>query len=43
MCYSASVIVYGEERSGNVDLVYIGLTLLLTALSWGLIKLCEKL
>jgi len=26
-----------------MDLIYVGLTLVLFALSWGLVKLCERL
>ncbi len=35
--------VYGVKAEVVVDLVYIGLTLVFFALSWGLVKLCERL
>jgi hypothetical protein len=32
-----------NRRRGTMDIVYLGLTLALFALSWGLVKLCERL
>ena len=38
---------YASERTTQevaaMDIVYLGLTLALFALSWGLVKLCERL
>ncbi|HWQ15659.1 MAG TPA: hypothetical protein VNL77_22855 [Roseiflexaceae bacterium] len=34
----------GSSRGGSrMDLVYLGVVVLLFALSWGLVRLCEKL
>jgi hypothetical protein len=30
-------------RGGSMDVLYIGITLVFLALSWGLIALCERL
>jgi hypothetical protein len=32
----------GQFREGTMDIIYIGLTLGFFALSWTLIKLCER-
>jgi hypothetical protein len=32
-----------STRGGCMDVVYVGVTLLFFALSWGLIVLCERL
>ena len=32
-----------QQEAKSMDVVYVGLTLALFALSWGLVKLCERL
>jgi hypothetical protein len=33
----------GKDTSRMMDIVFVGITLLFFALSWGFVKLCERL
>lgn len=38
-----SLIVDGTKRGDTMEIIYIGVVILFFALSWGLVKFCEKL
>ena len=50
VCFHADALGLHSERcsglirrSQSMDIIYVGLALLFFALSWGLVKLCERL